>query len=170
MASEARDELPWNAQPPTAAEQLFEAAALAGLVCGLALVALTWSRTPERIPTHFGLGGQPDGWGGKSTVLFLPAVSLGLYLLLTLVSRLPSSMNYPVAITRENAATQYAVARSLLASLKAELVWLFTWIEWGSLQVALGRAQGLGWVGMVVALTAVFGTVGYHLWWAYRAR
>lgn len=39
---------------------------------------------PERIPVHFGLSGEPDRWGGPSTLLAMLAISvlLGNFLLL----------------------------------------------------------------------------------------
>jgi hypothetical protein len=57
-------------------------AAYAG-VYALALLqlGLYWGRLPERLATHFGSGGQPNGWSPKEGVLLLHAV---LLLVLTL--------------------------------------------------------------------------------------
>jgi uncharacterized membrane protein len=58
-----------------------------------ALAVLIWStyraltgpiRLPARIPTHFNLAGQPDSWGTPAMLLLLPALGVGLYLLMTL--------------------------------------------------------------------------------------
>ena len=47
------------------------------------LAAGSWPKSPERIPTHWGLDGQIDGYGSRfQGLLLLPLVSLGLYLAL----------------------------------------------------------------------------------------
>jgi len=41
---------------------------------------LLWNTLPERIATHWGPDGQPDGWSGKSsTVFFLPFLILAMH-------------------------------------------------------------------------------------------
>ena len=50
---------------------------------------------PERVPRHFGITGAPDAWAGKGALLVFPTTAFGLYVLLTVVARLPKSMNVP---------------------------------------------------------------------------
>ena len=48
------------------------------IVAGL----LLWDRLPDRIPTHWGMGGEVDGWSGKGFAVFaMPALMLGIQLL-----------------------------------------------------------------------------------------
>lgn len=43
---------------------------------------LLWDRLPDRIPTHWGMGGEVDGWSGKGFAVFaMPALMLGIQLL-----------------------------------------------------------------------------------------
>lgn len=43
---------------------------------------LLWNRLPDRIPTHWGMGGEVDGWSGKGFAVFaMPALMLGIQLL-----------------------------------------------------------------------------------------
>jgi uncharacterized membrane protein len=50
------------------------------------LIGIFWDQIPERIPTHWGIDGQPDGWGEKGfDVFILPLTALGAYLLLIFV-------------------------------------------------------------------------------------
>ena len=57
------------------------------LTCGVILLPilaglLLWNRLPERIPAHWGLGGEVDGWNGKGFAVFaMPLMMLGLQLL-----------------------------------------------------------------------------------------
>ena len=41
---------------------------------------------PDTVPTHWGFDGQPDGWGSKSSILFLAALP---FLMLLLIGALP---------------------------------------------------------------------------------
>ncbi len=58
--------------------------------------ALCWSYVPDRIAVHWNLQGKADGFGGKlEGLLLLPAVSLGIYLLLRFLPLIdPGRANY----------------------------------------------------------------------------
>ena len=60
----------------------------------LVLAYLSWitfwalngaDRLPDRVPTHFDISGRPNAWGSPGMLWILPAVGLGLYLLMTLL-------------------------------------------------------------------------------------
>lgn len=43
---------------------------------------LLWNRLPDRIPTHWSMGGEVDGWSGKGFAVFaMPLMMLGIQLL-----------------------------------------------------------------------------------------
>ncbi|MBK8229529.1 MAG: DUF1648 domain-containing protein [Candidatus Eisenbacteria bacterium] len=81
--------------PRTIVDWALEVLALASLVSLLGLVAGYWTQLPERIPTHFGASGRPDGWGGRSMLLLLPLVTLVMYGTLTLVGQFRSTSTTP---------------------------------------------------------------------------
>lgn len=60
------------------------------------LAALEWPSAPERIPIHWNAEGQVNGYGGKvEGLLLLPAMTLGIYLLLLFLPRIdPGRANY----------------------------------------------------------------------------
>jgi hypothetical protein len=156
--------------PRSPAAAVLEIVAVVGTVLSVALLVQSWKALPPVIPVHFGISGKPDGWGAKPIVCLFPALSAAIYVGLTVLSRFPHTFNYPVPITEENAARQYRLACELLSWLKAELICLFGWIAWGTIQVALGKAEGLG-VGFAPAvMLVIFGTAGFYFWQAYRAR
>lgn len=93
-----------------------------------------------------------------------------LYILLTVVSKFPHTFNFPWAITEENAERQYQIGRAMIGSLKTELVWLFTYIEFGVIQVALGKIKGLGMLFLPITLIIVFGTILIWVVKGYKAR
>jgi uncharacterized membrane protein len=150
---------------------LAEMIAVVGLILGVALPVCYWSMLPERVPSHFGVSGQPNAWSARGFVWLLPAVTVVVYLLLTLVSLIPPRYyNYPWRITAENAPRQVRIVRRLLCVLKAELVWLFAYLTWQTIRVALGQASGLGDAFLPVTLVVVFGTVLYYFIRAASAR
>lgn len=61
-----------------------------------AAAAWSWPRLPERMPTHWNLEGEVDGWGGRfEGLLLLPLVTVGTYLLFLVLPRLdPGRSNY----------------------------------------------------------------------------
>ena len=147
--------------------EIFALAGLAGMVYG---VAVNWSILPEKIPSHYGVSGQPDNWSGKSTLLILPIISAVLYTGLTIFSRYPHIYNYAWPITPQNAATQYRLARQLIIVFKTAIVWLFAYINWRTIQTALERAQGLGQAFLPIFLLTIFGSLGFYLYKAFQTR
>ncbi|HEY7356977.1 MAG TPA: DUF1648 domain-containing protein [Ktedonobacterales bacterium] len=156
--------------PRSPLEKILEVLCVLGLAFIIATLALSWSRIPATIPTHFNAAGQPDSYGGKGTLFVSPVIACVLYGLLTLLSFFPQVFNFPWAITAQNAWEQYRLARAMLAWLKVELIAIVAYINWLLLQTSLGQASGLGFWFLPVALVAVFATIGVYLRLLYRAR
>lgn len=59
--------------------------------------AWVWPGAPDRIPTHWNIHGQVDGWSSKPVgLLLVPAMGILLYGLLLVVPRIdPKRANYP---------------------------------------------------------------------------
>ena len=55
--------------PLTLMEFIAEVVALIGLVLPIIYMAAIWSTIPDIVPTHFGLSGQANAWGGKESLL-----------------------------------------------------------------------------------------------------
>ncbi len=51
-------------------------------------VVWAWPRLPDRIVVHWGPSFQPDGWGPRGSVVVIPVVAAGLWLLMPLLRRL----------------------------------------------------------------------------------
>jgi len=93
-----------------------------------------------------------------------------LYTGLTVLSRYPHIYNYAWPITLQNAATQYRLARQMVIVLKTEIVWIFAYLDWQTIQTALGRAQGLGQAFLPIFLFIIFGSLGFYLYKGFQAR
>jgi hypothetical protein len=113
---------------------------------------------------------MPDAWGSKTSIWVLTGVGAGLYALLTIVSRFPHTFSFLWAITEENAERQYQIARTMVGCLKAEIICLFVYMEFGIIQVAMGKTDGLGVVFVPITLIVIFGTVFLCLIKGYLAR
>jgi uncharacterized membrane protein len=133
------------------------------------LLWMTWSAfhgpepLPERVPTHFDFAGNPNAWGSPAGLVFLPAIALALYLILSLVSCFPSAFNYPVRVTAENRPRLQALALQMMAWLKAELLCVFAWIQWMVID-AMRHGQGRFFAALgFAALVCSLGTTGWYI-------
>ena len=55
---------------------------LMGLLClvNLAGHLYLYPSLPDTVPIHWGFDGQPDGWGGKSSILFTASLPFAMLL------------------------------------------------------------------------------------------
>jgi uncharacterized membrane protein len=117
---------------------------------------------PDKIPTHFNLAGQPDGWGSTAMLLLLPALTVAIYLLITVVALFPSVFNYPVRVTAANRPRLQALALQMIAWLKTELVCILALIQISTIAVARRHSVGLNPALLPVSIVVVFTTIGWY--------
>lgn len=56
---------------------------------------VNWNSFPDKIPTHWGVDGQIDDYGGKWSVFLGPLLGLGMYLLMIVLPKIdPRKKNY----------------------------------------------------------------------------
>lgn len=170
MLPDSKKKRPKIKVPFSSFELWLEIVSWAGLVFMVLVLIEFWPSLPDTIPSHFNAWGRPDGYSGKGSLIFLPAAGLLLYLMLATLRFFPHIYNFPWPITEQNAEVQYRLAIDLLAWLKAEIVWLFAYINWGSVQVALTHSKGLGAGFLIIVLVGIFGTLGIYLFLANKAR
>jgi len=130
---------------------------------------MTWAalhgpdRLPDRIPTHFDMAGRANGWGSPSLMLLMPAIAVGTYLLLTVVSRFPSAFNHPIASTPELLPRLRSVTQTMLILLKAELTSLFAALQWIFIHSARTGEGHLFAQILPVVILVVLGTLTWYL-------
>jgi hypothetical protein len=122
-----------------------------------------------QIPTHFNAAGNPDAWGSAGMLWLLPAIAVGLYLLMTWVARHPDAFNFPVRVTPFNRPRLQALALSMIAWLKAELVCFFALIQWAVIRAARHPGRSFAALPMPLFLGVVFLTIGIHIVAIFRA-
>ncbi len=151
---------------------LESAAIVAWIVLVYLVVAALYgaNKLPAKIPTHFGADGQPNGWGGPESLWMLPIVGTLIALMMTVVTRFPQSFNYPVRVTRENQARLQELALGMIAWLRLEVLCLFAWIEWATIETARQTRLGLPTGLLPASIFVVFGTIGAYIVGMARAR
>jgi uncharacterized membrane protein len=127
-------------------------------------------KLPSKVPMHFGADGKPNGWGGPESLWLLPAVGTVIAVLITVVSRFPESFNYPVRVTRENQMRLQVLALEMIAWLRLELLCLFAWIEWATIESARDQRLALPPLAMLMAIAVIFGTIAIYIVRMVRAR
>ena len=118
---------------------------------------------PESIPTHFNSAGVPDGFGSKSSIWFLPATGVFMYLLLTILSAFPQIYNFPVKITARNAMVQYRLATRFIRILKTLILALFLFLCYQTVNTALEKTLGLGKAFLPVFIILTFGIIIFYV-------
>jgi uncharacterized membrane protein len=140
-----------------------------GLHASITILALFGAeRLPERIPIHFDATGRPDGWGSPAMLLLLPAITLIIYLLFTVVTRFPGSFNYPVRVTVFNRQRMQSLALDMMAWLKVEIVGLLTWMQWVTIELARYPERTVPAM-TAAALVAVFATFTFYIVLMFKA-
>ncbi len=132
------------------------------LIDSLAAVCLilTWwvafssyPRLPERIPVHFGLSGEADGWGGRWMIFLMPIVASAIV-----------ALDWFIFTRLEGSAKSSPAAMKLpLHLMMLELTALFAYINWRMSEVAFERAKGLGVWFLPVVLLAIMGTSAWMI-------
>jgi uncharacterized membrane protein len=111
-------------------DYLFEAVAAVALLATCIVPAVLFRSLPDSIPTHYGINGEADSWGSKTSIFVLPAISTILFIGLSILNRFPHVFNYQVKVTEENAIRLYTKGTRIIRIVKAGVVFLFFGIEW----------------------------------------
>jgi|SRR5579884_1348175 len=156
--------------PRTPYETLLIALTGLGVIAVIVITAWGWLILPTTIPTHYGISGTPNAYGGKGGLLFLPVLSICLAALLTFVSRFPHSFNYPWPITAENAPRQYYLARLLIRWLALEIVLMMCILQWLIIQAAQSNSASSILLVVPIVVVVLIVTIVLYMVNASRAR
>ena len=149
-----------------------EAVALLSLLFSFLTLRHNWSLLSllETIPINFNFAGEPDRMGRVRDLYNYQYAIAAIYLLITIVSGFPRWYRYPWKITAENAARQYSIHRSFFLWLKALCMAGMSFTTWGTIRVALGRADGIGTFCAPISFIILFTMLAIVFVKADRAR
>lgn len=132
---------------------------------------VVWPDLPDRIPIHFGLGGEADWWVRTSVPAWfgLPMIAAGLALFLRgiawLAARAPETWNVPekerfLALSPEARRPIVGVLETYLAWVAVVVTLVFAAVQLGVYLTAVGRTTGIPIyleLFMLAAITAILG-------------
>jgi uncharacterized membrane protein len=141
--------------------RVWEFLAALALFAMFAVLVVHWNDLPDRVPSHFDLAGNPTRWTGPYRLWFMPVLGLGLYVLLTVLTKVRVRYNVPFGLdsSREDVRRE---ARGMLTAMKAVVLLGFAWIHVQVMMIALGLLKSpgpwamLGLVGATMVVTAVY--------------
>ncbi len=126
--------------PASKWEKVCNAASLVVIAVTVLYVIRSYASLPETIPIHFNAQGEADNWGNKATIFLLPGISFVLFISLYFLNKVPHLFNLPVKITEENARRIYPLARTMMAIINFQVVLMFSYATWQTIQTAQGNA------------------------------
>ncbi len=136
-------------------DKLLDILSILLLVAMWSLVLYGYSTLPETIATHFDASGNVNGHGSKATLFILPGIGTGMFFLFILLNRAPHMFNYPITITGENAARQYALATRLIRLLNTGILLSFAVIVYGIINIGNGISIGMWMLPMILIITTI---------------
>ncbi|MDM1406584.1 DUF1648 domain-containing protein [Myroides sp. DF42-4-2] len=136
----------------TSLDRCIDGISLLLLVAFLGLTAYYYASLPETIPTHYNAAGEPDAYGHKASLFLLVGIALFIFILLRYFQTKPHLYNYPTTITEENAQEQYTKAVRMMRFLNLITLVIFFYLQYQTIQTALGSSEGLGSYFLVITL------------------
>lgn len=144
--------------------QLFlEIIGVAILVAFLTFLIKSWSNIPKMIPGHYNAAGVVDRWGNKNEILMLPIIGGILYLGLTIITFFPAIWNVPMAESKESKEAVYKCIKTMIISLKVEIIGMFFYITFYSV-----NAMDLPMAFLPIVLLIIFGSLTYFIVKSFR--
>ena len=95
--------------------------------------AIKWPSIPNKIPTYFNFRGEIEAYGSKNTIFFSLAMTIILYLFLTVVNFFPRIWN--VTSCKKDPNRAYKLCRDMLINIKAVIVVNFSYITYCSINM-----------------------------------
>ncbi len=141
-------------------DNILEGIGIIGMLLLIGLPVMYYGNLPGQIPSHYGLSG-PDGYSGKGSIWLLPVLGVVLYVGMQLLNKNPQNFNLPIEITEENAGRLYRASTKMIRILNVSIVCIFAYIVYATIQIALGKQEGLGRYFMPVFLLLTFGPTVY---------
>ena len=133
-----------------------EIIALLAAILPLLIILRAWDTLPEVIPTHFGVTGRPNRWGGRWQAWILPFLALGLYAMLSFMTgtwewalgrqpELPRGMELPVLMKPIMDLMMAYLSRATVRVARKEAEGLNLWIMYGLGALLIAPGIAIAW-------------------------
>ncbi len=126
-------------------------------------VALNYSSLPESMPRHYGLDGKPDAFAGKGIVWILPVFGIFLYMIIGVISNIPSLINLPFKPEPEKLEYYHLKYARMIRILNVVVMCLFTFLTYQSIQIGFGNQTQLPRSFTAISLVLILGIPVYFI-------
>lgn len=140
--------------PQTTSERIADVIGIIAILFMLIYTFMKYSGLPDTVPIHFGANGEADGFGSKITFIIWPAISIGMFIFLTILERYPQAYNYPARLNEQNAEAFYRNARKMLNYIKNIIAILFAYVTYEILNLN-GKLSPIFWILMALIFIVV---------------
>ncbi|CAG9620378.1 SdpI family protein [Sutcliffiella rhizosphaerae] len=123
-----------------------------------------WQDIPNTIAIHF-TNGEPDNYGSKYLLLFMPVIGLFMWWLLGKLTHNPQKLNY-INLTEKNKKKQYRMAVNMLITIQNLSFMLFLFANEALLRYAAGASHQVFFALSLALLFIILLTLFYNLIWA----
>jgi len=144
--------------PFTRTQKIMEVITVAMLLLLFGYLISIWGSIPVKIPSHYNTAGAVDSYSGKGSILLMPIIGAGLYIMMTVISFFPAIWNTPVKITEDNYLVVYQNIRSIVSYIKLVLVTTFAYITF-----RMANADPLDVTFLPIMLTALTGPIIWYI-------
>ncbi|TDQ14676.1 uncharacterized protein DUF1648 [Algoriphagus boseongensis] len=138
-------------------DQFLEIFGILLVLASFILPAINYQNLPDSIPRHFNSDGLPNAYGSKGIIWLLPITGFILYLVIGVVSHIPSLINLPFKPDPERLEYFQMKYARMLRILNAGMVFLFAFINYGTIQIGLGNQTQLPDYFSLIALIFFIG-------------
>jgi len=150
--------------PKTKFEKIVNSIGLFIYGATILFLIVNWGNIPDKVPGHFNAAGEVDRWGSKYELITLPIIALLLFVIMSLVEKIPHLHNYPDRLNESNVVQFYTHSRKLLNLVKNILLVMFSSLSIQIVRVAQGAIDDIGIALMPIFLIVIFGTVGIGMY------
>ena len=132
---------------------------LIALATSIFLIVENMSALPALVPVHFNFSGAPNRYAGRGVLWVIAAIGAGLCAILSVLQRFPGGYNLQVDRSDPRRPAFEQIAVDMLGWVKAEVVWLFTFLVWMTIRVAQHRSSSLGFLPIPLFLAVLAATI-----------
>ena len=122
--------------------------------------AFRYPMLPDEVPTHYGVTGEADAWGGKGHLWFVPFVAAIVYGLVTLAAFFPNAWNYPAKIDEDKLEIAENNVRQLLMYMKILITCMFGYMQLKMLSLSGSVSMTVTFVFMILLLILIVYYIG----------
>jgi len=144
-------------------DKVLEVFGIIGLLLLLFIPFYFYKDLPQIIPSHFGANGLPDEFSGIDSIFVMPVIGIILYIVLSVINFFPQSINVSVDTSAENKTIIYKLVSRVLRILKLIIILFFTYINYFTIQIALGNSKSLGAFFIIGFILAIFSVIAFMI-------